>query len=395
MEKLVVEVYNNIKKFGDTSKLSVIIINAPCMGFGDIVFGIKFATILRKWYKCNVKIITTQKDNFILLGEDPNNVYGLTSKSENSQCRRLKNMILEREVTADIYFVAPLQQDFEPDMNDVRMLFPNVNKLNTFFVSEYNDSLHKKIMFHTGIGGKRYGLLLTEPEINPPPLKIGNIPYCVIYVANSLDRVKSCVYKFITMVAKKYSGNDFQIVLSSWILNFNMLPSICNILRDYFGEAVLCYDGKCRKNVLGKRKNKVYIRLDVLPLPNNEMINLMSGSVRDILVTGDQSITDVLSCCIDKNIFYQIAPWKKSFAKNLVKELPNKWLSKKSESCGGLKAIKYKSDYSQFRERWNFSDLARPMMDMIFSINTKTSSEAYNVALVSRNVNSFKNKMEK
>ena len=35
----------------------------------------------------------------------------------------------------------------------------------------------------------------------------------------------------------------------------------------------------------------------------------MKDSVEDILVTGDQSLTDVLSCCkSNKNVWYQIAP---------------------------------------------------------------------------------------
>ena len=40
------------------------------------------------------------------------------------------------------------------------------------------------------------------------------------------------------------------------------------------------------------------------------MLGLYKFSLNDILVTGDQSITDVLTCCKDKHIWYQITDWK-------------------------------------------------------------------------------------
>ena len=91
----------------------------------------------------------------------------------------------------------------------------------------------------------------------------------------------------------------------------------------------------------------------------------MEHSIKDILLTGDQSITDALSCCSDKNIFYQIAPWKEDFGYNLSKELPNKYLGNIETSCGTLSALKYKSDYKHFVKNWNFETLAKTKMDAI------------------------------
>ena len=51
----------------------------------------------------------------------------------------------------------------------------------------------------------------------------------------------------------------------------------------------------------------------------------MKDSVKDILVTGDQSLTDIISCCKYKRVWYQIAPWKKGLAENLHKHLPNEY----------------------------------------------------------------------
>ena len=65
----------------------------------------------------------------------------------------------------DVYFVAPVVTIFEPRMSDMRRLLPKATKFNTFFFSEYNDSLTKAFDFHTGIGNQRQGLLLTNPTI--------------------------------------------------------------------------------------------------------------------------------------------------------------------------------------------------------------------------------------
>ena len=95
------------------------------------------------------------------------------------------------------------------------------------------------------------------------------------------------------------------------------------------------------------------------------MLSLLKYSVRDILVTGDQSMTDVLSCCADKNMFYQIAPWKASLGRQLGKKLPNEFLLRKKTSCGSLTAIKYNSDYKNFIKTWDFRRLAKPKLDAI------------------------------
>jgi hypothetical protein len=95
------------------------------------------------------------------------------------------------------------------------------------------------------------------------------------------------------------------------------------------------------------------------------MVDLMANSIKDILLTGDQSITDAISCCYKKNIFYQIAPWKRDLAKNLSKEMPNVYLKSEKTSCGTLKAIKYNSNYEKFRNKWDFRTRGKPKMDAI------------------------------
>ena len=133
------------------------------------------------------------------------------------------------------------------------------------------------------------------------------------------------------------------------------------------------------------------------------MLNLIKYSVDDILLTGDQSITDGLSCCADKNIFYQIAEWKESLGKQLGKMLPNKYLLSKKTSCGTIKAIKYNSDYRKFLQRYDFRKISKNKLNGIFNLmvmlkqNNKQSymlkKYMYNT-IKSRKIKTLLNKME-
>jgi hypothetical protein len=387
----------------DLNKLKVLIINAPCMGYGDIVFASKFSSIVKKWYECDIKILTTQKKAFMSLGFDPENIYEMKSTSKESNCRRLKLMRVYRNgkqtyiPDADLIFVAPLQADFDPDINDVQKIARYSNRFNTFFVSEYNDVLTKKIDFNTGVGGKRLGLLFTdEQKITNPGI---TNPFCVIYVAKTISRVKSCIVNFVSMVGKKHSDSNFEIVIPDWVESENILIPICTALQEYFGT-IKIRTKQDEKTTHYGNGNTATIRMDIFPVPNDIMLGLIKYSAKDILVTGDQSITDALSCCTDKNIFYQTAPWKENFAKNLAKELPNKWLMKKSESCGGLPAIGYQSKYQGFKERWDFRTLAKPKMDCIFNYTAAKNKNRllrdyeYNI-LTSRNPTTASEKVKK
>lgn len=353
--------------------LKVLIISAPCHGFGDIVFGMKFNKYLEDWYDCDIKIASTNPSGFVQLGEKPDNMYLLKSKSKIAQCRKIKLMKLYSLAGEkidipefDLIFIAPLTADFDADYNDIKALIPYSNRLNTFFLSEYNDSIKKNIDFHTGIGSGRYGLLLTDtPEGKRLPQTKN--PYSLIYIADSITRATSCYSSFIEMVIKKYyqEHTRFDIVVPEWIAgSIKKNKKLMKIAKKYYDRVEII--DKKSKHPSGN-DNTLYIRGDVLPLPNADMMRLITHSVKDILLTGDQSITDALSCCSNtKNIFYQIAPWKENFGKQLAKLLPNKYLESKKTSCGTIKALKYNSKYENFNQSWDFRILARPKMDAIF-----------------------------
>jgi hypothetical protein len=91
----------------------------------------------------------------------------------------------------------------------------------------------------------------------------------------------------------------------------------------------------------------------------------MKDSIRDILVTGDQSLTDILSCCKRKRVWYQIAPWKRGLAENLHGHLPNKYYGTFKSSCGTVNSIDLDINWTNFMKKYDFRIHGRKRMDAI------------------------------
>lgn len=392
--------------------MNIAIMNAPCNGFGDVIFAIKLKRYLKDWYNCkNVKVVTTRGSDFIKLGEDEKDVLQLVAKKERykeMQCRRFQGFRLKQQIPFfDLFFVAPLQADYEINISDIRGLFPYANYFNTFFFSEYNDIMSKNFDFPTGVGSGRMGLMLGNLQIGSRNRKLKN-PYVVIYIAETIERSIKCFLSFIEMVCAKYGSNDkykeFDIVVAPWIENEMRNPFIQKKMKFVFDNYsylnLVNNQGTIHIKSRKPHNNKVLnIRGDVLPVTSSEMITLMARSEEDILLTGDQSITDALSCCSNKNIFYQIAAWKENFASNLAKELPQEYLKRKTTSCGTIKAIKYKSDFREFIHKWDFRKLAKPKLDAILymAMERKKNIELQiyeNLVLNSRNIPPLKMKIK-
>lgn len=101
---------------------------------------------------------------------------------------------------------------------------------------------------------------------------------------------------------------------------------------------------------------KVILNFKVLPLPFEEMNRTIFHSINDILVTGDQSVSDVLSCCPSKVIYYQTNSWKRNFASQLGKvlHLPHLIYHPERTSCVPLSETKEPSDISHLIDEWSF-----------------------------------------
>jgi hypothetical protein len=412
--------------------LNICILNAPCNGFGDLIFAWKLYEYIKKWYNTNVIILTTLDSGLLKLGVNPEAVYGLET-SKQSQCRRFKYLKLKKPIPKqDLLFVAPVQVDFAPDLKDVKYLFPYANMFNTFFFSEYNDTLGKHD-FNLGIGGKfgkkRDGLFMEvlegnegnnegNNEMNTENInkntvindKIPTNPYSIVYISDNVPGYENCINSFCSMVAKKYSKKvpHLDIIVPNWV---EMKKSLVKHVSKYY-HTVYFVDSKKQKSLVYEKKDKpkgkpndkskdksITFRADVLPVPNSVMVSLIKNSLKDILITGDQSLSDVLSCCPDKNIFYQIAPWKESLGKELSKELPNKYLKSKRTTCGSEKISNYKSSYGRFIKKWNFKYIGKEKLDNVIDSvyiikNSVLLQDITNVILNNKGVENIKNKIK-
>jgi hypothetical protein len=377
-------------------KVSILLLNAPCHGFGDVVFAMKLANYLREWYNADVKILTTKVDNFLSLGENKNNLYNFKS-GKNDQCRRFRNLLLPEDFPPlfDLIFVAPLTADFEISRNDVKSVIPYSNMWNTYFFSEYNDSRKKMFDFSTGIGCGRYGMLFTDPPIFERDIRLKN-PYTIAYIAETISGSDKCYRAYFEMICKKYHKihSKLDIVVPLWIANDFSDTSGLSV---YYPNIVVQTPTEKKILVSSRSKMILTIRGNIFPVPNKKMFSLMRGSVDDLLLTGDQSITDALSCCPKKMIWYQIAPWKQDFGKNLARLLPQKYLKKIKTSCGTIKSLKYHPNFTKFVGKWDFRKLARGKLDCIVGLaqNIHKVKDILHTAQTSRTLRTFKNKLTK
>lgn len=362
--------------------LVVALVCLPCYGFGDIIFCMKIARYLVEWYNfANIHIVTTQGDKFRTLGF-PNiidlNVIRLDSGDD---CANFSEIQLPpgENIDPDVIFITPVYEGMENNYDNVTKLFPNAHPYNTYFMSEYNPATPEMYDFPTGVGVKDdvqlMGLLFTnDPDIGPPLYT--DLPYAFSYIADQkhIKGAVGCWTNFVNMIVHKYKEhNNFSIVAPPWIYdwlqhfrahldindNYSILRVISpnEIVEEYIHHPI---------NVRNRGRTFT-IDFSVLPVNNRDMKNLIYHSVKDVLLTGDQSVTDMLSCCVQKNLWYQVAPWKVSLVKAMSREMNQPWLANK---CGSYieREIHFDSDYYNFKQLWDFRKLGKPKMDAIMSL---------------------------
>lgn len=398
------------------NKINLLLLNAPCNGFGDLIFAKKLADHLRKTFKIKVTIATTEPEKLLLLGENSKYLKKLASISKATEkvrpCRvfnKLRMYDMDKKTKSDVskfnlFFVAPLSFDYDPKISDIKPLVPFATKFNTFFFSEYNDTTRKEFDFHTGVGNNRDGILLTKPEIISKNSinKLLNTKkfglFSLIYVAD-IDKAIPCIKGFVEMISKKYNHDKFQIIIPQFLYkDVSAKNFVSHVFSKYWNKITILSKNKQPLVYHGNGSGHLTIRFDILPVKNKIMMGLIKHSVKDILLTGDQSISDALSCCADKNIFYQIAPWKTDFGKNMAKSMPNKYLRSTTTSCGNLSAINYKSNYSTFIKKHNFFKNVHNRLKSILCMTQLSTKHNYisqyiDIVNSSRSIKQVKNKI--
>ena len=251
--------------------------------------------------------------------------------------------------TFDLYFLAPVNMDVaygkvkreyplrrgrdamhipikEIILYDLQPLFNNLTMDNMITFSVYNgeellgtDDIdffkNTDYDFATGIGEGKYGImqpadvLLAECDADflvKHGLAAGK--YALVYVDTEQEHVNDCIEEFVKRVVRKYESLTVVMPVKAWnagIEQFLIDLSTINNLR-------LIHDGKIIKDGEGGTLN---IRTDVLPLVRKEFICLLKHSVREVLLTGNQSVSDIATCCPDKLLTYQVSTWTRAFGK--------------------------------------------------------------------------------
>ena len=366
--------YNNIR---------IGLFNVPCGGFGDIIVTKTFHDYLKEWYPtANVSICTTGPQKYKDLGLKNTKIYHMVRKDgstwDDGECSGYHELkLVNKSVKFDIMIVIPII-NYVFNIKKFKKLIPYANVFNTFSVSEYNGEF-PPYTFPIGVGKCQLGLLFNRFPIKQQNLIKG--PYALVYIQPSPAwgvHSKYCFLSYLEMICKNYQKyTRFQIVIPKWIFetldeNYNFMLETKKIIKKFYGIFSIVSPDK-EKYILDqndKIKGELILRADILPQKREVFISLMKDSVKDILVTGDQSLTDIISCCKYKRVWYQIAPWKKGLAENLHKHLPNEYYGTYKTSCGTLKSINTEIDWRNFMKNYDFRIHGKKRMDSILIANS-------------------------
>jgi hypothetical protein len=362
--------------------VSVGLFNIPCAGYGDIIICKSFYDYINNWYPgIRVSICSTTPEKYKEIG-----IIGTIHKlhikksvkvgedAERTECRKFNEVFLKKKIKFDVMIVVPVIND-PLNMNQFKKLIPYANVSNTFTMGEYNGEVGP-YTFPTGVGRYNLGLLFNKYPIKQQ--KLIKKPFAMIYIQpppNWGNRSKYCFLSYIEMICKKYRDKHptLSVIVQDWITDDllddnNLFYKLRKIIFKSYESFDIVTSDETETYVIDKNKkpkSKIIFRGDILPQKREIFISLMKDSINDILVTGDQSITDIFSCCKRKQVWYQIAPWKKEFSEELAKHLPNKYYETFKTSCGTLKSIKQDTDWKQFMKEYDFRIHGKRRMDSV------------------------------
>jgi len=380
--------------------------NIPCAGFGDVILCKSFYDFIKKWYRgINVTICTTAPEKYNDLG-----VKGqiLTLKTKNkkgpNECIDFDKLKYTSNIKFDIMIVVPvINKTFE--IKKFKKLIPSANVFNTFTMSEYNGEFPPNT-FPIGVGKGQLGMMINDFKYKQQTLM--KKPYALVYIAEGIGHANYCFYAYLEMVCKKYKKyKKFEIVIPAWISEDLMyypvfIRKVKSIVSPHYKNIMLVTkENEDVPIVLDVKHTSSVLtfRADILPQKREIFISLMKDSVPDILVTGDQSITDVISCCKNhKTIWYQIAPWKKGFADSMFTELPNKYYKSFKTSCGSLKSFTVDIEWKEFFKQYDFGIHGKRRMDSILIANYEkddTTDKLLTMIEKSRYLDSAQTKIKK
>lgn len=383
----------------DTKYIRIALINNACFGHGDKVFALKIYNYIKEWYNIESVILASDPIYFLKNGVKLENIFGIKMPGvkRHIECADTKYMKIYkindkgkflRQTTIrykfDLMAFTPwIATDFEPKHSTIKKFFPYANRFNSLLFSTYNSANPELFDFPTGIGKKYLGVLLTETDHSiPRNTTLLPYPYVMVHISyfHSVDTT-GCYSSFVKMICKKYHETNPRIDIVTPTVVLDDIPKLERLIKyikkiNYYDEVEIITK-KGEEKVHSSNKRVLRIRCEILPLPYKEYTALFNYCLPDVLLTGNQSVTDIISCCKDYNIYYQIMPWEYSFATNLNNTLqpPDNYLRKWKTACGYEKMdLKMRSNLRRVQEKYDFRVLGKEKLNKIIS-NIKNITE--------------------
>ena len=358
--------------------------NSFAGGMGDIIFTTKLFNLFKLWYNVQPYIVSPTPDKFISNGLPKHLVLKL-NVPESEKCNSHEFIDNSRSVSIttlsgktwterfDAIFITPITVDgYEKHISHFQPIFPYITKDIMYTFSAY-DHGGMKYDFPMGLGSGRLGIFIDD-KITKTKRMINN-PYIVIHISNIDCRdasgdYKTCLSNFLKLMVKKYSQNTpvLDIIINEKILidfrntDGERLKKLTTYLSKFYRHVKIVTN---EKQLLKKGLN---IRIDINNLPHKQWTGLYQHSLPDTLATGNQSISDIVSCCPNFNIFYQTLPWEVKFAANMGKVLKKPYLTERKTACGvyGDKSMTWmKSSLNVIKTKHNFAIKGRNLLDHV------------------------------
>lgn len=352
------------KLFGDNTKtdyqhLNVAMYMNPCDGNGDISFATRIWEYLYKWFGIKAYTFTSRPSTFIKNDIIPSDLLYCvrdTSTLKPYDCVQTKHASVytldcSRRVKDfpkfDLFLVVPWVSEEIFTYKSLNKIFKESNAFNTYIFSAYNQDMHgddQNFDFVSGLGKGRLGLTYIDVP-KETEFKYGYLgEYILMHVSktDTLDPL-DCIRSFIkTMVLKYTKGVTF--VLPKFLEKF---PLLFKQLAAKLGVSMILHTSEST-TVYGSGV-EYHMRMDILPVGIKDFNSLIVNALPDFLMTGNQSVTDLISMRPSFSLYYQLTPWDGVFARQLNKLSGQFHLSNKKKSCG-LGKISYNPvDYARVR----------------------------------------------
>jgi hypothetical protein len=366
----------NFNQENNRAPFHVLLVCFSVGGFGDIIFGIKFARyILNTFPTTHITFLTGDNSNLILKAQKSALDFvekALLSDYTNrvrvvaSRLLRYGNLavrVIECHHVFRIMYVVPAVSRAQILLtgNYSAASYLNLHS-NSYNFTEYNAPAAQFGAAQTGVpynGEGQLGILLsTDDELLPtPPLLdavINRRPFSLAYFytdkrnvdnlagTNPLLELSLCFLEYFTLIRKE-SVNYISLSPNQ---NPSGIAILCkhrmiNNLADFIETDPsagkideLQALGKVLRDKVYKEDGKMLIEMiNYCAMDSKDMFALYQRSIPLVFISGDQSVTDFISTnqYPNQDIFYQIMAWKKELAAALgMSQIPS--------ACGKIPA---------------------------------------------------------